>query len=179
MAYADERVLDILCKYTSEPTARGMLRRAKDELGLEGEKIPFSRFSRLRQSLDVGIQVFLDVRDREIASEELRVLEEDRELPEPVLLPITDEHETRRARMRLREMCLESGAPTQASMAAAHDLTEIVFEIWERVGHCQLRVGIEPGPPLVARLTAVDPETSTEPLERVLVLRPAEDANAS
>lgn len=179
MAYADELVLGILCKYTSEPTARGMLARAKDEIGIEGEHIPFSRFSALRRAMNVGIQVFLDVRDREIAYEELRALEEDRDLPTSVLLPITDEHETRRARMRLREMCLESGAPTPAAMVAAYHLTEFVFQIWKKVGECQLRISIESGPPLVARLTAVDPESVAEPLERVIVLRAAEDANAS
>lgn len=179
MAYADELVLGILCKYTSEPTARGMLARAKDEIGLGDEHIPFSRFAGLRRALNVGIEVFLDARDREIALEELRALEEERDLPASVLLPITDEHETRRARMRLREMCLESDAPTPAAMVAAYHLTEFVFEVWKRVGQCQLRIAIEEGPPLIARLTAVDPETRDEPLERVIELRPAENATGS
>jgi hypothetical protein len=179
MAYADELVLGILCKYTSEPTARGMLQRAKDEIGLGGEHIPFSRFSGLRRALNVGIEVFFDARDREIASEELRALEEERDVPTSVLLPISDEHETRRARMRLREMSLESGAPTPAAMVAAYHLTEFVFQIWKKLDACQLRISIEPGPPLVARLTAVDAQTGDEPLERVIVLQAAEDATAS
>lgn len=178
MSYAEDRILDVLRKYASEPTARGMLRRAKEEIGLVGSHVPADLFERLRSALDVGLRVFVAPHRHELASEELRQLERAQPALDAAVLPIADEHQCRRARISVRQRCQTSGASDHAALIAVHELTDLVSSAREaRRSELGVRIAIAAGEPPLLSLTLVDLENGEAHDERVVAL-PA-DAAAS
>lgn len=168
MNSVEHQVLDVLRRYASDPTARGMLRRALVEVEVPGKELGVDALPRVRRALAAGIRLFVDERNRERVTSDLLRLEGERDLPPPMTIPIHDERDARRARILARSMCLDAGSAPLTALKAATALSELTRNILAYAGEGSVYIAIEPGPPRYVRVEAIDAGPGIPHLDEVL-----------
>jgi serine/threonine-protein kinase RsbT len=120
----EQRVFGALCRFTSEPTARGILRRAREQRSRGGADA-----SGYMNAVLYGARLFVDEPKRTQLLEELHGVFETKALPDEVRVPVYDEHSARRARLMARKMAERMGARKLVSLRAATALSELTRNV--------------------------------------------------
>lgn len=139
--HLEHRVLSTLCRYTSEPTARGILRRAREQRS-DGTREP----NAFMDAVIYGARLFVDDTKRAQLMKELEALMENTPPPEDLRMPIYDEHSARRARLAVRRIAEELGAHKLATLRAATALSELTRNVlmYARSGLVEIEVHRNP-----------------------------------
>ncbi len=136
----EERLFGALVRYTSEPTARGILQRARRQrAGRTAD--PNAYFDMIM----FGAKLFVDDVHHPAMIEALnkvcfgsirvRTIESN-----PHELEITDEHSSRRARLLIRQLVRSAGGRELAAVRAATALSELTRNVLLYAGHGRVRV---------------------------------------
>ncbi len=162
-AALEQEVLGALCRYTSEFTARGIVRRANQRSGAS-----------LRQGqsfADVilfGAKLFVEEPQRgRLVGELSRLFGQEIGKPLTVNLPITDEYSARRARVLVRSMAADAGATRLAALRVATALSELARNIVLYAGQGQIKIETLQDPARI-RVTAADQGPGISDLEQVM-----------
>ena len=119
----EERLYDALIRYTSEPTARGILRRAQQQrTDTDDDSTAFF------DTVIFGAKLFVEEPRREQLLAELsKLCHADGPAPtgEHYELTIADEHSARRARMLIRRLVQQAGGRDLLAVRAATALSEL------------------------------------------------------
>lgn len=149
-----EQVLEILQRYVAAPMARGMLRRATDDL--EGMPEPTRGVQRLVAALEPGIRTFVRVADQTELMLALAALDESSRPPPGVTrMPICDQRDVRKARMKVREMVAREETSPLVSMRCATALSELTRNILRFAGTGEVELELRPEPRRL-RIVATD-----------------------
>lgn len=158
----EHRLYGALCRYTSEPTARGILRRAREQHFGGGEDA-----SGFMNAVLYGARLFVDEPRRTELVEALQDAFQTKTRDEDVRVPIFDEHSARRARLLVRRMAERAGAKTLVTLRAATALSELTRNVLMYAGDGVVEIELRGDPPLL-RVVVSDTGPGIPHLEAVL-----------
>lgn len=160
----ESRVLEVLRRFTSDVTARGMLLHAKRRAAGDGEVA----VGDLMAYLQHGIETFVppDQHADVLASlESLRTTA----APSDGRFRIATEHDALKARVHARALCVDAGARTLTSLHVATAVSELARNILQYASHGELTVGVVRSDPARIRVVAVDRGPGIEDVEAALI----------
>jgi serine/threonine-protein kinase RsbT len=134
-------ILEVLLRYASGPTARGMLRRALTQVEQGHEAGNEGSVNRIVAALEQGVRLFVDERQQASALAELHAL-----APSPqqqATVPLETERDARRARLLVREILTRLGVSKLATLQLATVVSELSRNIlmYAGGGEIEFRVG--------------------------------------
>ena len=162
---SDDLIMAVLRRYVSEPTARGMLRRAAGLSKPDGSREDPGRFM---QELAQGGRIFLETADSKRLEHDLQALEQGSATDQTARVDIRDEHDARRARMLARNLSLDVGMTPLYSLRAATAVSELSRNIVLYAGSGSIALAAQPGPPPRMQIIAEDQGPGIQNLEQIL-----------
>lgn len=157
----EKRLYGALCRYTSEPTARGILRRARQQRGAEGD------LANYMDAVMYGARLFVDEPRREKLLAELSDLLSDQPSKKHAHFMVVDEHSARRARLMVRRMAEQAGAKKLVTLRAATALSELTRNLLMYAGRGEVEIELTREPPAL-RVIVSDDGPGIPHLEEVL-----------
>ncbi len=137
------QILEVLLRYASAPTARGMLRRALTEVGSDREDATTPEVDRIVAALEQGVRLFVDERQQASALAELQAL-----APSPrqnASVTLESEHDARRARLLVREILTRAGISKLSTLQLATVVSELSRNILMYAGRGVIEFCVERG----------------------------------
>jgi serine/threonine-protein kinase RsbT len=150
-----ERLLGVLRRFTPEPTARVLLLRACLEQELSPHELTEEQLARVLPRLMHAARVVVGPRRGVALADALGTLRRDGPRAAIAHVPITDEHDARRARIVARQMCDQAGAPRLSGLKVATGLSELTRNILSYAGTGRVSIEILDDPTR-ARIEAHD-----------------------
>jgi serine/threonine-protein kinase RsbT len=148
------RVVDRVARFTDELSARGLVRRARADARIEQEA-PLLRAAlpRLLSSLAPLLHAHLgEAQAGEILGElESFVFTEHESLRRS--FPLRDEHDARRARLSIRDLCLDAGADRMTALRVATATAELSRNVLAYATEGEIEVQVRAG--RTSRVTVV------------------------
>jgi serine/threonine-protein kinase RsbT len=160
-----QKILEVLCKYASEPTARGMLKRAigQVEIGANGGR----DLPRLLERLDFGVRLFIENDKHAALQKELwQLVPNDDARSEGIR--IDTERDACRARMLARSMAIDAGAKPLVALKMATAVSELARNALMYAGGGDVEIEVQKVPLRRVRVTVTDQGEGITDLERVL-----------
>lgn len=162
----EERLFGALCRYTSEPTARGIIRRARQR-----QPSPATDLAEFMDVVLHGARLFVEEPRRTRLVAELNDLFADsKPKAEKVQLTVDDEHAARRARLTVRQLAQGMGAKKLVALRAATALSELTRNLLMYAGRGEVEIQIERTPPLL-RVVVSDRGPGIPDIEEILAGR--------
>jgi serine/threonine-protein kinase RsbT len=137
------QILEVLLRYASAPTARGMLRRALTEVGSDRETGDNADLERIVAALEQGVRLFVDEQQQACALAELQAL-----APSPqqhATVPLESEHDARRARLLVRDILTRAGISKLATLQLATVVSELSRNILMYAGRGEVEFRVDRG----------------------------------
>lgn len=128
-AMTTQALLQVLQRYMSPITARGMVARANRLVGITGDMVPAKDVPRLLEQLAQGIKLFVPERQQQEAIAALQSINRDAAAPRAQVYDIHDERGVASARAGARDLCETLGGSSLASQKAATAVSEVARNI--------------------------------------------------
>jgi serine/threonine-protein kinase RsbT len=157
----EHRLFGTLCRYTSEPTARGILRRAREQRSGGADGFGFMN------AVLHGARLFVEEPKRTQLLGDLQDVFETKRLPDDIRIPICDEHSARRARLMARRMAERVGARKLVALRAATALSELTRNVLMYAVDGVAEIGLRRDP-AVLRVVVVDQGPGIPHIEEIL-----------
>lgn len=163
------RVVERVAKFTDELSARGLVRRARADARIE-QDAPLLRAAlpRLLSSLAPLLRAHLgEEQTAEIVGElESFVYPEHETLRRN--FPLRDEHDARRARLSIRDLCLDAGSDRMTALRVATATAELSRNVLAYATEGEIHVEVRSGRPSRVRVIVKDRGPGIRDLELVL-----------
>lgn len=163
------RVVERVAKFTDELSARGLVRRARADARIEQET-PLLRAAlpRLLSSLAPLLRAHLgEEQTDEIVSELERFVYPEHETLRRTF-PLRDEHDARRARLTIRDLCLDAGSDRMKALRVATATAELSRNVLAYATEGEIDVEVRSGRPSRVRVIVKDRGPGIRDLELVL-----------
>lgn len=163
MTPLERKLVATLRKYTTDLTARGILRRAQERRSeTNGNEASFE------EAVLYGARLFVEEPERSVLLAELReVFNDALPLPDAIKLQVVDEHSARRARLAVRRVAEQAGANKLITLRAATALSELTRNVLMYVGRGEVEISLIGTPPRV-RVVVSDQGPGIPNLEEVM-----------